>query len=67
MNDVAVNKKESIERCIKQIHTYYHLPDTVPFEKNLCNMIGFRNILVSAPSEQVRDLQTLQQFQSIVP
>ena len=33
MNDVAVNKKESIERCIKQIHTYYHLPDTVPFEK----------------------------------
>jgi|GEM_PF-2674427 len=26
MNDVALNKKESIERCVKQIQNYYHRP-----------------------------------------
>jgi len=32
MSDVVWNKKESIERCIKQIHTYYSLTAYVPFK-----------------------------------
>ncbi len=32
MSDVALNKKESIERCVKQIRTYYSLPSDKPFE-----------------------------------
>lgn len=32
MNDIVLNKKESIERCIKQIQTYYALPRELPFE-----------------------------------
>lgn len=31
MNDVVLNKKESIERCIKQIRHYYQLPSEVDF------------------------------------
>ena len=34
MDDVVLNKKESIERCIKQIRVYYALPADVPFEKD---------------------------------
>ncbi|MEW6351784.1 MAG: DUF86 domain-containing protein [Thermodesulfobacteriota bacterium] len=34
MNDVVLNKKESIERCVKQIRTYYALPGDTPFEKD---------------------------------
>jgi uncharacterized protein YutE (UPF0331/DUF86 family) len=32
IDDVALNKKESIERCIKQIRVYYAMPADVPFE-----------------------------------
>jgi len=32
MNDVVMNKKESIERCIRQVRDYYTLPGDVPFE-----------------------------------
>ena len=32
MDDIVLNKKESIERCIKQIRTYYALPREFPFE-----------------------------------
>jgi uncharacterized protein YutE (UPF0331/DUF86 family) len=31
MNDIVLNKKESIERCLKQIQTYYALPGDKPF------------------------------------
>ena len=31
MNDVVLNKKESIERCIKQIRNYHQLPSEVDF------------------------------------
>ncbi len=31
MNDVVLNKKESVERCIKQIRSYYSLPSEIPF------------------------------------
>ncbi len=34
MNDLVLNKKESIERCIKQIRIYHALPSDVPFEDN---------------------------------
>lgn len=32
MNDIVLNKKERIERCIKQIRIYYDLPRKMPFE-----------------------------------
>ncbi|WP_298438328.1 DUF86 domain-containing protein [Geobacter sp.] len=34
MNDIVLNKKESIERCIRQIRTYYALPGDVPFAED---------------------------------
>jgi uncharacterized protein YutE (UPF0331/DUF86 family) len=34
MNDIVLNKKESIERCIKQIRTYYRLPANGLFEED---------------------------------
>jgi len=34
MDDIVLNKKESIERCIKQVRTYYALPSDVPFEED---------------------------------
>jgi len=34
MNDIVLNKKESIERCIKQIRVYYASPSDIPFEKD---------------------------------
>ena len=34
MNDIVLNKKESIERCVRQIRSYYSLPAEVPFEED---------------------------------
>ena len=34
MSDIVWNKKESIERCIRQIRLYYALPGEVPFAEN---------------------------------
>lgn len=34
MNDIVLNKKESIERCVKQIRNYYALPLNGPFEED---------------------------------
>ena len=34
MDDIVLNKKESIERCVKQIETYYAAPRELPFEKD---------------------------------
>ncbi len=34
MMDVVLNKKESIERCIRQIRLYYAMPSKLPFEKD---------------------------------
>lgn len=34
MNDIVLNKKESIERCIRQIHNYYQLPTEQQFEED---------------------------------
>ncbi len=35
MNDIVLNKKENIERYIKQIRVYYALPGDIPFEQDL--------------------------------
>lgn len=32
--DVVLNKKESIERCVKQIRFYYGMPSDTPFEED---------------------------------
>ncbi len=34
MNDVILNKKESIERCIHQVRIYYGLHSDLPFEED---------------------------------
>jgi uncharacterized protein YutE (UPF0331/DUF86 family) len=34
MNDIVLNKKESIERCLKQVRTYYRLPGNIPFAED---------------------------------
>ncbi|QOC23552.1 DUF86 domain-containing protein [Wenzhouxiangella sp. AB-CW3] len=34
MNDVLVNKKISIERCVRQIREYYRLDSDLPFERD---------------------------------
>ncbi len=34
MDDIVLNKKESIERCVKQIQTYYAMPRELPFESD---------------------------------
>ncbi|MCF8108024.1 MAG: DUF86 domain-containing protein [Desulfohalobiaceae bacterium] len=34
MNDIVLNKTESIERCLKQIRSYYHMPSQLPFEED---------------------------------
>ena len=34
MNDVVLNKKESIERCIKQVRAYYALASDRPFSED---------------------------------
>jgi len=34
ISDIVLNKKESIERCLKQIRTYYALPRELPFESD---------------------------------
>ena len=34
MNDIVLNKKESIERCIHQVRVYYALPSDRAFEED---------------------------------
>lgn len=34
MMDVVLNKKESIERCVRQIRLYYAMPSEAPFEED---------------------------------
>lgn len=34
MNDVVINKRESIERCIRQVREYYRRESAVPFERD---------------------------------
>ena len=34
MNDIVLNKKESIECCVKQIYNYYGLSSEKPFDED---------------------------------
>ena len=53
--DVVLNKKESIERCIKQIRLYYAMPSELSFEKDHMKQDAIAANLQRA-AEQVIDL-----------
>ena len=55
MNDIVLNKKESIERCIKQVRLYYEKPSGMPFEEDLMKQDAIAVNLQRA-AEQVLDL-----------
>jgi len=55
MNDIVLNKKESIERCIKQVRFYYCMPSGVPFEEDFMKQDAIAVNLQRA-AEQVIDL-----------
>ena len=53
--DVALNKKESIERCIRQIRAYYEIPSDKPFEADFMKQDAIAANLQRA-AEQTIDL-----------
>ncbi len=53
--DVALNKKESIERCIRQIRAYYEIPADKPFEADFMKQDAIAANLQRA-AEQTIDL-----------
>ncbi len=55
MSDIVWNKKESIERCIRQIRLYYQLPTELPFEKDYFRQDAIA-INVQRACEQAIDL-----------
>ena len=55
MNDIVLNKKESIERCIKQVRLYYEKPSSMPFEEDQMKQDAIAVNLQRA-AEQVLDL-----------
>jgi uncharacterized protein YutE (UPF0331/DUF86 family) len=55
MMDVVLNKKESVERCVRQIRLYYAMPSGLPFEKDHLKQDAIAANLQRA-AEQVIDL-----------
>ncbi|MBF0551871.1 MAG: DUF86 domain-containing protein [Deltaproteobacteria bacterium] len=55
INDVILNKKESIERCVRQIRLYYAAPSDLPFEEDHLRQDAIAANLQRA-SEQCIDL-----------
>jgi uncharacterized protein YutE (UPF0331/DUF86 family) len=55
MNDVMLNKKESIERCIKKVRSYYGRPSDMPFEEDHLKQDAIA-INLQRAAEQVIDL-----------
>jgi uncharacterized protein YutE (UPF0331/DUF86 family) len=53
--DVALNKKESIERCIRQARTYYGTPSDRPFDQDFMKQDAIAANLQRA-AEQTIDL-----------
>ena len=53
--DVALNKKESIERCIRQVCEYYAIPSEKPFEADFMKQDAISANLQRA-AEQTIDL-----------
>jgi uncharacterized protein YutE (UPF0331/DUF86 family) len=58
MNDIVLNKKESVERCISQIRTYYALPSDVEFEEDYMKQDAI-SINLQRACEQCIDLANL--------
>jgi len=55
MNDIILNKKESIERCVKQIYHYYNLTSEKSFEEDYLKQDAIAHNLQRA-CEQAIDL-----------
>ena len=55
MNDLVLNKKESIERCISQVQSYYATPSNLDFEEDYMKQDGIALNLQRA-CEQCIDL-----------
>jgi uncharacterized protein YutE (UPF0331/DUF86 family) len=55
MNDIVLNKKESIERCISQVRAYYNLPSAIVFEEDFMKQDAI-SINLQRACEQCIDL-----------
>lgn len=55
MNDIVLNKKESIERCIRQIRRYYAMESDVSFEEDYLKQDAIA-INIQRACEQAIDL-----------
>jgi len=55
MDDIILNKKESIERCVRQIRLYYNKPSDLPFEQDFLKQDAIA-INLQRAAEQCIDL-----------
>jgi len=55
IDDIVLNKKESIERCIRQIRLYYAKPSDLPFEEDFLKQDAIA-INLQRAAEQCIDL-----------
>jgi len=55
MDDIILNKKESIERCVKQIRTYFAMPSELAFEDDFLKQDAIA-INLQRAAEQCIDL-----------
>jgi len=55
MDDIILNKKESIERCVKQIRTYFAMPSELIFEDDFLKQDAIA-INLQRAAEQCIDL-----------
>ncbi len=55
MNDIILNKKESIERCIKQVRLYYGIHSDIAFEEDYLKQDAIA-VNLQLAAEQVIDL-----------
>lgn len=55
IDDIILNKKESIERCIRQVRLYYAKPSDLPFEEDILKQDAIA-INLQRAAEQCIDL-----------
>ncbi len=55
IDDIILNKKESIERCVKQIRDYYSRPSDIPFENDFLKQVAIA-LNIQRAAEQCIDL-----------
>jgi uncharacterized protein YutE (UPF0331/DUF86 family) len=53
MNDIILNKKESIERCISQVRAYYAIPSDLDFEEDYMKQDSIAMNLLSAIEQSI--------------